>query len=292
MKKSIYIALGVILFTVLFGRENRADDVIALRVSDGATISFARMYDEVKNARIVFFGEVHDIREHHQRELEIIRAFHESGAAVAIGLEMFRADSQQALDEWVNGDSSLDQFVPAYYDNWRQPWPWYRDIFLYAREHGIPLVGLNIPGAITEQVARRGFGALSETEKKQLPPGISCDIDPTYRDFIRKAYARHSHGDDRQFQHFCEAQLVRDKAMAWRLIEYLKRQPDKNVIVLAGVGHSWKRGIPAQVARQSPFTRRVILPLLLPDRLGLKTVTTADADYVLYETATPEVVKP
>jgi uncharacterized iron-regulated protein len=193
---------------------------------------------------------------------------------------MFRADSQQALDDWVRGTSSLDQFLTAYYDNWRQPWPWYRDIFLYAREHGIALIGLNISGTITEQVARRGFRALDDTQKKQLPPGISCDIDPTYMDFIRKAYARHSPNVDRQFQNFCEAQMVWDKAMAWRLIEFKKKQPDKNVIVLAGVGHAWKRGIPEQVARQSKFSAQIILPLI-PGHVDLKTVTVADADYVL-----------
>ncbi len=280
MEKSVQIALGVILFAVLFEGVNRADDRAVLRVSDGATISFARMYDEVKKARIVFIGEVHGIREHHQRELEIIRAFHESGAPLVIGLEMFRADSQQALDEWIRGDSSLDRFLPAYYDNWRHPWPWYRDIFQYAREHGIPLVGLNIPGAITKQVARHGFSALSEKEKKQLPPGISCDIDPAYREFIRKAYASHARGAGRQFQNFCEAQMVWDKTMAAHLVEYLKRQPDKNMVVLAGVGHAWKRGIPEQVARQSTLTVRVVLPLI-PDDAELKTLTAADADYVL-----------
>lgn len=251
-----------------------------LRVSDGKTIPFARMIGEVEKADIIFVGEIHDSPEHHRLELEIVRALHEAGAPLAVGLEMFRTDSQKTLDAWVKGAISLDQFLPAYYDNWRRPWPLYRDILFYAREHRIPLIGLNIPDKIAEAVARDGFAALTEQQKKQLPPGISCNVDPTYMDFIRRAYAGHVRDKDRSFLSFCEAQMVWDKTMAWHIVRFKDKHPGKTVVVLAGVGHAWRRGIPEQAARESKYTSLVILPLV-PDRADRGTVTLKDADYVV-----------
>ncbi len=252
-----------------------------LRVRDGKHISFARMIEDVRKTDFVFVGEVHDVPDHHRMELDVIRAFHESGVPLAIGLEMFRADSQKTLDEWVRGDISLDTFLPVYYDNWRLAWPLYRDIFSYAREHQIPMVGLNIPDKIAEAVAQKGFASLTKNERNQLPPGISCNVDPTYMEFIKKAYAGHVQHVDKKFLNFCEAQMVWDKSMAWHLIEYRKKHPGTTVIVLAGVGHAWKRGIPEQIARESTFTYKVIMPLV-PDQIEQDSVTIQDADYVVF----------
>ena len=252
-----------------------------LRVSDGRIITFNQMIDDAKKADFVFVGEVHDVSEHHRAQLSVIRAFHESAVPVAVGLEMFRADSQGALDSWIGGGLPLDGFLTAYYDNWRTPWPLYSDIFGYAREHAIPLLGLNVPERIAKKVAREGFASLTPAERKQLPPGISCNVDPTYKAFIRKAYAGHA-TRGRGFVSFCEAQMVWDKSMAWHLMSYVRKEPHRAVVVLAGIGHAWKRGIPGQVGAESKHTYRVVLPLI-PDQIDRDTVTTEDADYVLLE---------
>jgi uncharacterized iron-regulated protein len=278
MRTRIFIAAAAVLVFVSFIRVSTGGDI--LRVRDGAVISFGRMIREISSADIVFVGEVHDEQAHHDMELRIIRAFHEADMPLAVGLEMFRFDRQKDLDSWVRGSSSLEHFLPLYYDNWRQPWPAYRDIFFYAREHQIPLVGLNIPSDITQTIARNGFVALKPEQKRKLPPGISCDIDSTYMHFIKQAYAGHPRQDDKRFLNFCEAQMVWDKSMAWKLIEYRRTHPGSTMIVLAGVGHAWKRGIPEQVARQSSYTYKVVLPVV-PGQIERKSVSLHDADYVM-----------
>ncbi len=279
MKAKFAIALSIIVLSVAVGvGMDRSSEV--LRIKDGKTMSFDRMIQDVKKADIILVGEVHDMPEHHQLELEVIRTFHEADAPLVVGLEMFRADSQQSLDEWVKGVMPVDKFLPVYYDNWREAWPLYKDIFSYAREHTIPLIGLNIPDKIAETVAQRGFTSLTATEKKQLPQEISCDIDPTYMEFIKKAYAGHSQRDEGKFLNFCEAQMVWDKTMAWHLVTYLNNHPGKTVIVLAGVGHAWKRGIPEQIAKLSKFKTAVIVPVI-PGQVEPDSVTIHDADYVV-----------
>ncbi len=281
MRKALLsVFILAVCLCVFPGTSSGADNKV-LRVRDGKIIAFARMLDEIKKTDFAFVGEVHDMIEHHEDELAVISALHESGTPVAVGLEMFRSDSQGILDSWIKGALSVEDFLPAYYDNWRMPWPLYREIFQYAREHEIPMIGLNISDKIAKKVARKGFASLSPEEKKQLLPGISCSVDPTYMAFIRKAYAGHTVRPE-EFVNFCEAQMVWDKSMAWRLMAYLRKHPGMTVVVLAGVGHAWKRGIPEQVAVDSKFTYRVILPLV-PDQIDKDTVTINDADYVLLE---------
>jgi hypothetical protein len=48
------------------------------------------------------------------------------------------------------------------------------------------------------------------------------------------------------------------------------------------VDHAWKRGIPEQVARQTSFTYKVVLPLI-PGQIERGSVSLDDADYVMLQ---------
>jgi uncharacterized iron-regulated protein len=100
-------------------------------------------------------------------------------------------------------------------------------------------------------------------------------------DFIRRAYSGHGK-EGRSFVHFCEAQMVWDKAMAWHLVAYLKRHPGTKIVVLTGIGHAWKRGIPEQVAEQGKFSSLVILPSV-PGEVERGRITERDADYLFLD---------
>ncbi len=252
-----------------------------LRVSDSKVIPFKQMIEDIKLCGIIFVGESHDSEKHHMAQFDIIKSLEESRVPLAIGLEMFRADNQRDLDLWTTGKLEMNHFLRLYYENWGAPWPWYKNIFLFAKDKGIPMVGLNVPGEISRKVSREGFSSLTGEEMKQLPPGITCDMDAAYMDFMRKVHGDF-HKDAKSFRFFCEAQMVWDKTMAWHLLEFLKRNPLRTVVVLAGVGHSWKRGIPEQVRRQSNFRYTVILPEM-PGHIGIDTATTDDADYILLD---------
>lgn len=281
-KHQALLLLFLLLYLVTFPAAPVRAEVKVLRVSDGKTIPFQEMINDLRQVSVVFVGETHDTPRHHRAQLEIISALHESGKPTAIGLEMFRANSQAALDSWVRGSLPVDRFLPVYYDNWRMPWPLYEDIFLYARERQIPMLGLNIPEGIAKKIALNGFASLSADEKKRLPPGIGCYVDPTYMEFIKRAYAAgHSHGE-REFVHFCEAQMVWDKSMAWNAAGYLKDHPDRTMVVLAGIGHAWKRGIAEQLPSGANLAHRVVLPAV-PDQINRETATGKDADYILLE---------
>ena len=235
---------------------------------------------DLKKNRIVLVGEHHTTLDHHFGQLNVIQSLKEAGAQVAIGLEMFRSDSQQDLDRWVGGNIGEAEFQEIYYDNWTYPWSNYRMIFEYAKQEKIPMIGLNVPRDITRQVSREGFNSLSEEQKGKLAD-VSCRVDKEYMDYIKKAFGSHGHGNI-NFTYFCEAQLVWDSAMAIHTLEYLKKNPDAVVVLLAGAGHVQKGAVPRQIGLRSETPHAVILPkvegIIDPQTVGIQ-----DADYIMLD---------
>jgi uncharacterized iron-regulated protein len=250
-----------------------------VRLKDRATIPFDRMVGEVSKSRVVVIGETHDNQSHHDLQFKIIRTLYEGGAPLAVGLEMFRAENQDMLDKWWRWGMPTEQFEALYRENWGMPWLLYRDIFLYSRQKRIPLVGLNVPRDVISKVAREGFASLTEAERKKLPPGLTCTLDETYRSFIRSTFTEHARASGRSFEHFCEAQMVWDTAMAIYALEYLDRNPGSRIVILAGTAHAWKRAIPRQIATMRPD---VTVSVILPAKGGegdREKITVEDADY-------------
>jgi len=282
---AVSAAIFLLAFCILqafFANDAHAGGRKILRLSDGKTISFERMISDLKKADIVFAGESHDNETHHRIQLEIIKALAGSGVTLAAGFEMFTAESQNNLNEWEAGTLPLDRFLRIYYKNWGFPWPLYRDILLYLKENRIPAIGLNLPPEIPQKVARSGFSSLTKEERGKLPPETGCVVSEQYMKFIRRAYAMHGHGEKR-FLYFCEAQLLWDGTMARNLVKFVKKNPGRTVVVLAGNGHAWKRGIPEEISSlSSRISYRVVLPYI-DGYIDPKDISIEDADYIVLE---------
>ena len=232
----------------------------------------------LQDARIVLVGEHHNNADHHLAQLQIIQALRSAGRKVAIGMEMFRQESQQALNQWTAGQLEEDQFIKIFNDNWTYGWKLYRPILTYARDNQLPVVGLNVSRKITSQVAYYGFESLNSEQKGALE-GIACNVTPEYRDFIQKAYGAHGHGR-MNLDRFCEAQLVWDSVMAINAIAYLNQHSETILVIVAGSGHTRKLGIPTQLAKRTAMPYVVIMP----ETEGVfekATLSAQDADFLL-----------
>jgi uncharacterized iron-regulated protein len=280
MKRIFPIIVSVVVF---FGALDVIQAHLTHRIYDlqnNKEMLMSEVIPELKKNRIILVGEHHTNQNHHFAQLNVIQSLNEAGVQVAIGLEMFRNDSQQALDHWVDGNIGEAEFQAIYYDNWTYPWSAYQMIFEYAKKEKIPMIGLNVPRDITRQVSRKGFNSLSEEQKGKLA-NVSCRVDKEYMDYIKKAFGGHGHGK-LNFTYFCEAQLVWDSAMAINTLEYLKKYPDAVVVLLAGTGHVRKGAVPRQIRLRSDTPHAVILPkikgIIDPQTVGLK-----EADYIMLD---------
>lgn len=247
-----------------------------INVTEGAEVPPQALLEDLRRVQVVFLGELHDHAGHHRAQLSIIDALDDDERPLAIGLEMFRKDSQATLDRWTANDLPFLKFLSVYNDNWSM-WEKYREIFLHARNEEVKMLGLNLSREITGKVLRNGFESLPE-EDRQMLGKVQCVVTPLYSNYIRQALGGHGgHGD--HFLHFCEAQLLWDTVMARNLVEFLQENPDYRVVVLAGSGHAWKFGIPTQMLEQADLSYRVLLPEVT-SRVDRNSVTSDIADYL------------
>ncbi len=277
MKRIFTVVISMIVF---FGVLNVIQAHWPHRVYDlqnSRELSMSEVVSDLKKNRVIIVGEHHSNVSHHEAQTDVIRTLKESGAEVAIGLEMFRSDSQRYLDRWIDGEVGEEDFIKAFYDNWGYSWESYRVIFDYARKHKVPMVGLNVPREITRQVAMQGFQSLNKEQKGKLS-NIACRVDKEYMDYIKKAFGGHAHGK-LNFSYFCEAQLVWDTVMAINALDYLEKNPNALIVVLTGTGHARKHAMPRQIRQRSEISYAVILPEV-EGIIDSKTVDSTDADYI------------
>jgi uncharacterized iron-regulated protein len=279
MKSRLMIIMLGLLFGVCLMGTGFPDQVQIYKISNRENIPFEKLIGEISKMDVIFTGEIHNSEGHHRLQFETIKGLSEAGIPVAVGFEMFPKKSQATLDGWVAGTVPLDIFMRFYQAHWSQPWPLFRDLFLYARDHRIQLLALNIPQEISQKVRESGFSSLTSEELKQLPPGLGCNVDEKYMQFIQRAFALHKN-DDKAFVNFCESQLLWDKSMAWYLLDFQRTYPGRTIVVITGINHAWKRGIPDQLLQYSGgINYRVLLPEI-PGMIGPGTLTSEDADYI------------
>jgi uncharacterized iron-regulated protein len=236
------------------------------------------LLDVLADKRVIYIGESHDRYEDHLNQLGILRGLQARGRDLAIGMEFFQQPFQPVLDAFVAGTLGEADFLKQseYFERWRFDYRLYRPLLRFAREHGIPVIALNVPKEITDQVGDGGIASLSAADAAKIPAELDRD-DDTYRQRIEAVFAMHPKGDDASFERFLEVQLLWDEGMAERAAEYLSTHPDKTLVVLAGSGHvEYGQGIPRRVAR------RIDVPAATVVSGSMRPFDPELADFILY----------
>ena len=217
---------------------------------------------ELAKDRVVYVGEAHTAYGHHLSQLDIIRRLHEIDSNIAIGLEFFQQPFQQYLDDYIAGKLDEKEMLrkTEYYIRWAYDYRHYKPILDYAKEHGIPLIALNLPKEITRKVGTEGMDALTDEERAQIPDDID-ESNALYKKRIKAVFYQHPHGEGRSFENFMQVQLLWDEGMAEQTAKYLLKNPKRQMVVLAGIGHlADGTGIPQRVNRRIPIESSIVLP--------------------------------
>ncbi|GFO69573.1 hypothetical protein GMLC_31520 [Geomonas limicola] len=266
---------GIGLMLLSFTSAASAHTIIT-RMSDRQTVGMPQMVAAAGKTDLVLVGEVHTIKEHHDLQLDLLRSLNQGKPRLAIGLEMLPASRQHQLDRWSAGQLSEPAMRAVFEESWTN-WELYRDIFLFARDHHVPMVALDVAPEVVRKVSQYGFQSLSPQERSYLPAGTSCDLRNPQIALLRKAFAQHF--QEKVFNYFCEAQTVRNSGMAINLARYVKEHPGHRVAVLTGVWHAVKYAIPEQLSRTGS---RLSYTVILPEtpELNAESAGLAEADYL------------
>lgn len=221
------------------------------------TYTNQEILQQLVKAKVVYLGETHDSAEDHQAQLKIIREMQRQNRKIAIAMEMFQRPFQSAIDNYLAGKLTEQQLVQQteYDRRWRFPWEYYAPILRFAKENQLPVLALNTPSEVTRKVARQGLESLTAEEKKHIPPISEIRTDNAeYRQLLLEVYQQHQkaeQGNSTAFERFLQAQVLWDETMAEKIAEFVKANPDYQVVVLAGKGHIiYGYGIPSRVERR------------------------------------------
>lgn len=238
----------------------------------GLPVTKEDLFTLIGSDRVVYVGESHTNVLHHRIELEVLKELlRRRPGKVSLGMEMFQRPSQPVLNDWVAGRIGEKAFAREYYRNWNLPFDYYRDILVFARENGVPIVALNASEKTVMELMQKGPDGLSEETRMGLP---EFDVsDPYHRESMRAAFQGHGHGSE-AFDSFYRTMLLWDETMAEAVADYLKEpeNAETQMVVMAGgfhVAHGF--GIPRRVFRRLPESYSIIVPhtpirRLPPDR--------------------------
>ncbi|MDP8220898.1 MAG: ChaN family lipoprotein [Candidatus Stygibacter frigidus] len=154
------IILGLVLsLTPLFAGEL---DAYRLYNTLGEEISYEQMIDALDQADIVLFGEMHDNPIAHWLEKEVSKSLYEKvGEKLVLGAEMFEADNQLIMDEYLQGFIKTSHFEEnvRLWNNYSTD---YKPLVEFAVENNLNFVATNIPRRYANMVARGGFESLEQ----------------------------------------------------------------------------------------------------------------------------------
>lgn len=217
-------------------------DKPAYRLYDrnGAEIRYDAMLDHLASSAVVLFGELHIDSIVHWLQFEVIQdLFRRLGQRLIVGAEMFEADDQIIIDEYM-ADTIGHETLTAEAKVWKNYKTDYRPIVEFSHDNGIPFVATNIPRRYASLVARGGLGLLEQLSDQArqwiAPLPIPLDLrSPTYHDLLDLG---RSHGMDAE--NFLAAQAIKDATMAHFIL--LKLSPGRLFVHLNGEYHSRRFG--------------------------------------------------
>lgn len=258
-------------------RKNREVELRLDTITDtatGETIAPAELAERLANVGLLFIGETHTNQDFHDVQFRIIKELHSAGREVLIGLEMFPHTRQDSLDAWIDGSYTEKGFVDLakWYTYWGYRWEYYRDIFLYARDNGIRMFGVNTPRDVVKSVRKKGFTDLTPEEAEHflydvIPP--TDDFRNMFKAFFDPEDALHMTGP--ALENMLHAQTTWDATMGWNALRALDEHGGDTAImvVLIGSGHvTYGLGSERQTAPHYDGEIASVIPLEIEDDDG------------------------
>jgi len=140
---------------------------------DGKKVKYEKMVEASSGADIVLFGEYHTNPISHWLELELTNDLYKArGEELILGAEMFEADNQLILDEYLSGMITETKFEEEA-RLWNNYLTDYKPLVLIAKENELPFVATNIPRRYANMVFKRGvvsLDSLSDEAKSYMAP--------------------------------------------------------------------------------------------------------------------------
>ena len=228
----------IIILVVILGLSSFKSDKPTYRIFDneGKKVKYSKMLEAVKDADVIFFGELHNNPICHWLQFELTKdVYTEKNGDIILGAEMFEADNQLILNEYLNGQISKKSFEKE-----ARLWPNYKTDYKplveFANDSNLIFVATNIPRRYASVVYKKGFEGLDSlsAEAKSYFAPLPIEYDPElkgYKDMMEQMELM-GHGNE----NFPKAQAIKDATMGYSIAEFAEK--GKTFIHYNGTYHS------------------------------------------------------
>lgn len=245
----------------------------------GDFISLNSLPAELANADVILVGEWHTHSGIHRFQTDLLKATIQSGQSVALSMEQFSRDSQATLNQYLSseiGEQTLMKEAAAW-PNYESD---YRPLVELAKANQLDIVASNAPKPLVRCIGRNGLEYLDRINKEERE-WLADDINTSASPYKEKFMASMHHGSPDQTKKQFEAQITWDETMAESITQYLRQQPDTQVIHVAGKFHTeGGLGTAQSILRRSPNLKVVIVT-------PTDEITSSSTDYQLKVLAPP-----
>jgi uncharacterized iron-regulated protein len=252
------------------------------------------LLDRLAKKQVVLLGESHACADDHRWQYAMLTALWQRHPDMAIGFEMFPRRLQPVLDRWVAGQLNEQEFLKEV--DWDQVWGYdarlYLPLFQFARQHGLPMLALNVDRGLVKEVRTRGWEGVPAAQREGV--GRPAAPQPPYRQELKTIFDLHpmlkdkSQDEASEFAHFVEAQTLWDRAMAEGIASYRQAHPHTLVVGILGSGHlQHGYGVPHQL--QSLGDEQVANLMTMPSDHACADITPGLADAVFVIPPQPEL---
>ncbi len=274
-KKFVYLFIAILISSSAVAQHKYAYKIFNRH---GKKVSYQNMIKKLDGADLVFFGENHDNSIGHWLEFELVKDRFSRGN-IQLGAEMFEADNQEALNDYVSGkinDKELDSLARL----WKNYKTDYKPIVEFAKKHSLSFTATNIPRKYANAVYKKGgfkaLDSLSAEEKKWIAP-LPIEFDSELSQYKNMLTMMGEHGSI----DMVKAQASKDVTMAYFITKNIK--PGHQFIHFNGSYHSdFHQGILWYVKRTNPDLKIVTISTVEQSQLKKLDDTYLDkADFII-----------
>jgi uncharacterized iron-regulated protein len=235
---------------------NTSKNPFAIYNAKGVKASYEEILAEAKKADIILFGELHDNPIDHWLQLELTRdLYQDKKENLVLGAEMFEADDQIPLNEYLQGKIS-EKTLKEEAKLWSNFATDYKPLLDFAKANKLNFVACNIPRRYANMVYLKGEAALDSIDKDAkkwiAPIPIKYDANlKCYKDIYESAGG---HGGE----NLPKSQAYKDATMANFILKNWKK--GKTFLHYNGSYHSnFHQGIEWYLKQQNPDLKILVI---------------------------------
>lgn len=215
MKKIILAFAPLLLMS--FNKIVDTKDAFVLYDSKGAKTDYSKLLAEAKKADVILFGELHDNPICHWLQKELTKdVYAEKKEKLVLGAEMFEADDQIAINEYLAGRLSEKTFKDEV-KLWTNFATDYKPLLDFAKTNKLNFVAANIPRRYANMVYSRGTACLDSIDadaKKWIVP-LPFKYDGNVKSYKEIYENGGGHGGD----NLPKSQAIKDATMAYFILK-------------------------------------------------------------------------